>query len=51
MSSKIDKTKVESVQLEKILTKFSVSPPSLRPMVKCCGWDREGREAYSLGLN
>ena len=39
MSSKIDKTKVESVQLEKILTKFSVSPPSLRPRVKCCGWD------------
>ena len=22
-------------------TKYSVSPPSLRPRVKCCGWDGE----------
>ena len=43
MSSKIDKTKVKSVQLEKILTKFLVSPPSPRPRVKCCRWMGSGK--------
>ena len=36
-----NKTKVESVQLEKILDKVFSFPPSPRPRVKCCGWDGE----------
>ena len=54
LSTNKQKTKVESVQLGKILDLSFPLLPLPRGQVKCCGWNGEwgrGWEVYSLGLD